>query len=80
MAITSLIKRKYEELFNENTNKKDFKELLIELKDKIEIPYEKEIRKIRSMRNQYSHEYKQVDPNDLKFAIEITKKFIEEFK
>ncbi len=80
MAISSLLKRKYEELFNEEASRKEFKELIVSLKEKIKIPYEKEIRKIRALRNEYSHEYKQVNPDDIKFSIEITKKFINEFK
>lgn len=80
MAISSLLKRKYKELFNEDTSRKEFKELIMKLKEKIKIPYEKEIRKIRALRNEYSHEYKQINPDDIKFSIEITKKFINEFK
>lgn len=80
MAINSLLKKKYEELFNEEASRQEFKELLIKLKEKIEIPYEKEIRKVRALRNEYSHEYRQIDPEDIKFTIEITKKFIDEFK
>lgn len=80
MAVSSLLKKKYEELFNEDTSRKDFKELIISLKEKIKIPYEKEIRKIRALRNEYSHEYRQINAEDIKFSIEITKKFINEFK
>jgi len=80
MAINSLLKRKYQELFNEDPTRKDFKELIIALKEKIEIPHEKEIRRIRALRNEYSHEYKQINPEDIKFTIDITKKFINEFK
>lgn len=80
MAITSLLKKKYEELFREDSSRKDFKELLIALKEKIKIPYEKEIRRIRALRNEYSHEYRQIDPADITFSITITKKFINEFK
>ena len=74
------ITQKYEELFKEDSSRKDFKELIIALKEKIKIPHEKEIRRIRALRNEYSHEYKQIDPNDITFSIEITKKFINEFK
>ena len=80
MAITSLLKDRYKELFNEEPTRKDFKELIIALKEKIKIPYEKEIRKIRALRNEYSHEYRQIDPVDITFSITITKKFINEFK
>lgn len=80
MAITSLLKVKYKELFNESVENKDFKELLIKIKEKIKVPYEKQIRRIRALRNEFSHEYLQITPNDLKFVIENTKKFIDEFK
>lgn len=80
MAVSSLLKKKYEEIFKEDASRKDFMELLIALKEKVKIPYEKEIRKIRALRNEYSHEYHQIDAKDITFAIDLTKKFIEEFK
>ncbi len=80
MAINSLLKRKYRELFNQDASRMEFKELLTKLKEKLEIPYEKEIRRIRAIRNDYSHEYRQINPDDIKFSIEVAKKFINEFK
>src|SRR3989344_7532205 len=79
MAISSLLKRKYEELFKEDSSRKDLKELITALKEKIKIPYEKEIRRIRALRNEYSHEYHQIDAKDVTFAIETAKRFIDEF-
>ncbi len=80
MAISSLLKKKYEELFKEDSSRKDFKELLIALKEKTKIPYEKGIRRIRALRNEYSHEYQQINADDIRFSIEITKKLISEMK
>lgn len=79
MSITNALKQKYSVVFNEKAEDKDFKELLIKLKTKLKVPYEKNIRKVRAMRNKFIHEYKQVKPKNVLFALKTAEKFIKNF-
>lgn len=78
MAITAALKEKYKELFD-MTPPNSFNELINELKDKISLPYEDEIKRVNELKNSYIEEYKELLAGDIKFALETASKFVKEF-
>ena len=78
MAITAALKEKYKELFD-MTPPNSFNELVNELKDKISLPHEDEIKRVNELKNSYIEEYKELLAGDIKFALETASKFVKEF-
>jgi pyruvate,water dikinase len=78
MAVTQKIKGEYESLIGP-VPLKEFKDLIEDLKQNRQVPYEGEIQQIRSVRNSYVLDYQPINEDDVKFVLMFTKKFLDEF-
>ncbi|MFW5852576.1 MAG: PEP/pyruvate-binding domain-containing protein, partial [Nanoarchaeota archaeon] len=77
-AVTSALKKKYKSVFfKEPPTAQDI--LINELKNRINIPYEEEIRQIRKLRENFINIMKEPTPVEIRFSLDYTKLFIDEF-
>ncbi|MFH1848822.1 MAG: PEP/pyruvate-binding domain-containing protein [archaeon] len=77
MAVTASLRNKYREIFR--LQSVSFEEMLLKLKAKVTVPLEDDIIKIHELKNRYLEEYRHPTPDELKFVLETTHKFISEF-
>ena len=78
MAIGSALRKKYRELF--------FKEppinietMINDLKNRISVPYEEEIRRVRKIRDNFLNSGREPEPREIHYSLDYTKKFVDEF-
>lgn len=78
MTILSSLKNKYKSVFAKDPHNY-FNELINELKMRVNIPYEGEIKRIHQLRDSFLNEYKELSPQDISFVLDSTRKFLCEF-
>lgn len=78
MTILSSLKNKYKSVFSRDSHNY-FNELINELKMRVNIPYESEIKQIRKLRDQFLNEFRELTPEEISFVLKFTRKFLAEF-
>ncbi|MBR9676344.1 hypothetical protein GOV05_05020 [Candidatus Woesearchaeota archaeon] len=76
--IFSALRSKYSELF-ERSPPSDFAYLLEELKTRIRVPFEEDIKRVYEIKQSYDSDSDSVNLSDLEFSRDTTSRFLEEF-
>ena len=78
MAILAALKKKYRELFYKEPPM--YHDVLInEMKNRINLPYEEEIKRIRKIRDNFLNSGKEPEPREIHYSLDYSNKFVDEF-